>query len=803
MRLLAAVRALLTDPSLAGLSHAARLSAVVLYAKSRAPQGRRDDNRTSIWGAELGRWLGMSESTVHHAVLPTLRKSGALRTQVVTDAKGRPTGLDCLLMPLWQARREGGVAHPLALSKTDLATLLRLVEALFGPGWAPEGREPTPPGLLAGRTGRGAATDRLGLLLLVLNTRASGWLRLCGGSIVKQEGRAAATLARLLGCSPAAARKVLTRLETAGVIRRERRTTFTRMNGRGRLQVLPVAKAHHRGAPFAASEDVQGPTPEISDHPGTAFGDHGPGRNTGAPRTSAVSRTDEAAGAERQERPVGAELHSDHTSVVTPGGSPAVDDGFSGESRGGSSHRPERAGAREDRAPSADAAADRPATERGGSRPLRGENPEKFRAVRTGPAPAPSAPPHPRCAGGGNERRRRRAPLPTDARLRTALAPVSALWEKLSPWQQTRLKDAADAELRRLAGLLERPEAAPEVLAERLEHRLRETGGPARAKNPLGWLLGRGLVQRPACSDVRCDDGIRLDTGGDCPGCGNIVQLRRARRAGIAAEVDAQMPGADPSARKAVVETWLHHHAALDAEDLKRRRQQAETERARRQAACRAAEEERQAPPCEDCGAARSAGLCEVCRFTRKAHALVEEAALIAAAGATAADDAVATAAHVRDSLVRDMATARAHFLDLLGSDTRDSPDQVASALAHNAQMTAEQAVADCRRTALSALARSPQADTEAELAGAAERRRHRDENSPAARAAGQKAAAAARERVAQHLLETRLTQLRGPQERPSETAIAARAVVPAPRERWTDRLAAMTVQPVSGDAER
>jgi hypothetical protein len=111
-RLRAAVWALLADPSLAGLGNAARLSAVVLFAKSRAPQGAKNDLQTSIWGSELGRWLGMTESTVHHDVLPALRGSGALRTRVVTDSEGHPTGLDCLVMPLWNAYHGGGVTSP-------------------------------------------------------------------------------------------------------------------------------------------------------------------------------------------------------------------------------------------------------------------------------------------------------------------------------------------------------------------------------------------------------------------------------------------------------------------------------------------------------------------------------------------------------------------------------------------------------------------------------------------------------------------------------------------------------------------
>lgn len=45
LRLLAAVQALLTDPSIAGLKDAPKLAAVVLYAKSRAPKGRRTTSR--------------------------------------------------------------------------------------------------------------------------------------------------------------------------------------------------------------------------------------------------------------------------------------------------------------------------------------------------------------------------------------------------------------------------------------------------------------------------------------------------------------------------------------------------------------------------------------------------------------------------------------------------------------------------------------------------------------------------------------------------------------------------------------
>ena len=59
LRLRDAVHALLADPSIAGLKDAPKLAAVVLYAKSRAPKGQKNDLQTSTWGPELGRWIGV------------------------------------------------------------------------------------------------------------------------------------------------------------------------------------------------------------------------------------------------------------------------------------------------------------------------------------------------------------------------------------------------------------------------------------------------------------------------------------------------------------------------------------------------------------------------------------------------------------------------------------------------------------------------------------------------------------------------------------------------------------------------
>ena len=813
LRLRAAVQALLSDPSIAGLKDAPKLAAVVLYAKSRAPQGEKDDLQTSIWGSELGRWMGVKESTVHHKVLPVLRGSGALRTRVVRDAKGHPTGLDCLVMPLWNAHNGGGAGHPLALSKAELATLLHLIEALFGHGWTPENKEPTPPGLLAGRTGKGAATDRLGLLLMVLNTRASGWLQLCGGSIKKKEGRGAATLARLLGCSPSGARKVLARLTQAGVVARQRKSTTTRMNGRGKVMLLPVARAY--GRTLASVEAVQGSDPEFSARPDGACGDHAHGEAAGALGTPGIGGAEQAGKAGDRERPDGAELHADHASVVTPVVPPQLSCGFSGEGRGAEGRRPERACVREDQAADSQAAVAESAPPVAEDGPLRGEKPEESPVEgRDGQRAAGAvAGGRPKAVGWEKAQQQRRVDLPADLGLRVALGPVAGLWARLSGWQQGQVEAAAQAELTRLAGMLERPEMAPRLLADRFTDRLEETGGEALVERPFPWLMRRGLVQRQACSDRRCDDGIRLDTGGECEMCGNVVHIRRARRAKIAAEVDRELPGLTEAERRRVLEARLREQAAIEAEDFVRRREQARAEQARRDAARAAAQERaererqaaaaadavRQALPCEDCGLQRSAGLCEACGFRRRTEAAIVEAGLVAAtwsADLDDADDVAAVAAHVRASLEADIERARREFLQLMEPGALDAdPVLAASALAFTALQAVEQALPEYRSSALGRLGRTEEAEAEARRAYKTEQGRRWYKHNPHgadAVAAATKAADAARERTAQYLLATRLEQLR------EQLAARTEQSATAP---WTDRLPELAARPLDGEA--
>ncbi|WP_371606830.1 hypothetical protein OG725_36925 (plasmid) [Streptomyces sp. NBC_01213] len=556
LRLRDAVQALLADPSIAGLKDTPKLAAVVLYAKSRAPKGEEDDLQTSTWGAELGRWMGVKESTVHHKVLPVLRGSDAVHTQVVRDGKGHPTGLDCLVMPLWRAHHGGGAGHPLALTKAELATLLRLCEALFGHGWTPKKGEPTPPGLLAGRTGKGAATDRLGLLLMVLNTRASGWLQLCGGSVKKREGRGAATLARLLGCSPSGARKVLARLTEAGVVGRQRKTTSTRMNGRGRVMLLPVARAY--GRTLASVKAVPSAGRVFSARPDGAFGDHAPAGAAGALGTSGIGCAETPRDAEDQERPDGAELHADHASVVTPVVPQQLDCGFSGEGRGGFGDLPDRACEREDQAVDGDAAA-RLTLVDGEGGPLRGEKPKKSPVVESGkvdrgPVAGDGVP----TVKGQGRQQQGRVALPS-LDLRAVLAPVRLVWARLERSAARHLVEAkVRAELARVVGFAG-PADAPQILADRLARRLESQmrlGGPIT--DPVGWLIGRGLPQIRLCAEPRCDEGALLDSGRDCPRCEDRQVDSRATRHAVAAAVDAAMPLASETERRAATDRQLH-----------------------------------------------------------------------------------------------------------------------------------------------------------------------------------------------------------------------------------------------------
>lgn len=215
-RLRTAVHALLSQPGLSEeRSDAVRLAAVVLLARSP-----HEDLTVTITSRELGRWVGVSASTISHTVRPRLTSAEVAQTWDATpegSASRRTVGVAWRLGSLVEARRDATGRDPLCLSKVELSVLHALCEAVLGPGWTHRDGTTTRPGLLGERTGPAAATDRLGLLLAVLECRPEGLVRLPPGA-VDFRGRLAATLARLLGRDSAAGAKVLARLEEAGVV---------------------------------------------------------------------------------------------------------------------------------------------------------------------------------------------------------------------------------------------------------------------------------------------------------------------------------------------------------------------------------------------------------------------------------------------------------------------------------------------------------------------------------------------------------------------------------------------------------
>ncbi|MFF1446156.1 hypothetical protein [Streptomyces sp. NPDC058295] len=804
-RLLAAVRALVSSPALAGASDGARLASVVLTAKAKV----RDDYQASIWAAEIGRWLGVSQSMVAHTVLPELRAAGFLGSNVVTNSFGHATGLECWVIPMYRAQKAGDRRHALALSRSELAVLLSLCEVLFGPGWAPKDKAPVPAGLLAGRTGRGAATDRLGLLLMVLTTGSVGWLQLCPGSVDTRRGRPAATVARLLGCTAAAGAKVLKRLQEHGVADVVRQETGSGLHARSRVRLVPVAAAHG----VAVREARRAAKAVFSDLAGTASGDLESGETGKALVTTGIKGSGQDKIGGSTDLAATAQHHALHASAATPGGSLALSDCFSGEGRGGEGRRPEPVCMRENQADDSETDVAKSAPPLAEAGPLRGEKPkgapvDERDGQRAAWAVADS---RPEAVGWKAAQQQRRVGLPADLGLRVALGPVCGLWERLSGWQQDQVEAAAKAEVWRLAGMLEQPEAAARLLASRLTDRLEETGGEALVDRPYPWLIRRGLVQRQACSDRRCDDGIRLDTGGECGNCGNVLQIRRARRAKIAAQVDRELPGLADGERRRVLEERLREQAAIEAEDLVWRREKARAEQARRDAARAAAQDRaereheaaavadavRQPLPCEDCGQDRAAGLCEACDHRRQTETLIGEAGLIAAAWSgdlTDPGSVAAAATEARTAIGNSIATAWQEFLQITDvAALKANPEAAEDAYAFAAFQTAQQAIQEYQDNALATLGRTEAAEAEARRAYKAEQGRPWFQHNPKgadAVAAATKAADAARERTAQYLLATRLEQLR---ER------AAARTAPAASAPWTDRLAGFAARSLDG----
>ncbi|MEV6319403.1 hypothetical protein [Streptomyces sp. NPDC051776] len=107
------------------------------------------------------------------------------------------------------------------------------------------------------------------------------------------------------------------------------------------------------------------------------------------------------------------------------------------------------------------------------------------------------------------------------------------------------------------------------------------------------------------------------------------------------------------------------------------------------------------------------------------------EAGLVAATWSADLEDpsdVAAVAAHVRASLEAAITTARAEFEALMEpagpEEDEEDPAFTASALAYTALKAVEQALPEYRSSALARLARTPEAEAEAELAFEAEQNR-------------------------------------------------------------------------------
>ncbi|MGW9423789.1 hypothetical protein ACWGSU_20810 [Streptomyces koyangensis] len=558
-RLLAAVRALLADPGLKGANDPVRLAAVVLMAKAKVAT----DYSTRITATELGRWIGLKKSRVAHHVVPELHERGVLGSNETTNAAGWMTGLECWVVPMYRAQHGGDRRHALALSKVELIVLLKLIEALFAPGWTHEGGRVTPAGMLADRTGRGAATDRLGLLLMVLSSNSKGWLQLCSGSVDTERGRPAATVARLLGCSPAGGAKLLSRLQEQDVLSVDRRETKSGLNARSRVRLLPVAKAHG----IAVREAREAADSVFSDLAGTASGDLEAAVETVTPVVTGVQGAGEGLEAASADRADAAHLHASHAYVVTPGGSLSLSGGFSGEGRGAEGRRPERGCVREDQPVDGAGAAAGSASPVAEGGPLRGGQPEKASITnRTEPDCGDLAAVEAPFADAAGPGTRGRATLPP-LDVRGVLGPVRWLWAKIErSGARTTVVRRTRAALDELAEIVGPDQAAP-ALTARLTRRLHNQGGEALVTDPAAWIIGRGLPQQhTGCGDARCDGGHRLDTSTGCEACADRHADRQALRRQAAAAVDARHPHLTGAARRTAIEDHLHtevQHAAL------------------------------------------------------------------------------------------------------------------------------------------------------------------------------------------------------------------------------------------------
>ncbi|MFF2374957.1 hypothetical protein ACFVUW_11300 [Streptomyces xiamenensis] len=347
---------------------------------------------------------------------------------------------------------------------------------------------------------------------------------------------------------------------------------------------------------------------------------------------------------------------------------------------------------------------------------------------------------------------------------------------------RTRVRAALKAELRRLAGVVG-VEQAPALLAERLGRRLAaQHGEPVR--EPVGWLLSRGLPQRAECYASTCDDRVRMDTGAACASCDLLIADRQAVRHKVVQAVAAELPRLTPAEARAEVERRLNRDVALRAEREAIRHERAVVERARREEAraqqrqALAAEKAQSAArACEECGVPEADGLCLVCTLVRAAREAVEHAAQLAAVASGPLQDldtAAPRLAACRERLEAEVGRAAGRWR---------SEGMTHSMVAWEVQSLAERLLGEERTRSLECLLASSQAREEAEQVFALELAKYGGVRASAA-------AERARQRCAERLLAQRLAEVRS----------ASRPVTGLGGVAWLERLAVLAVDPLDGE---
>ncbi|MFB7896077.1 hypothetical protein ACFC1B_07080 [Streptomyces xiamenensis] len=765
-RLRDAVLAVVRDPELADQPDSVRLAAVLTLAKTNAAE-----RTAKIRAGELGRWLGVEATTISHSVRPRLKKT-IVRSRDIKTEHGT-IGIEWMLVPYMTARHSGAANHPLRLSKVELATLLRLCEALFGPGWTD-----TPPGLLADRTGHGAATARLALLLAVLHSRMDGTVRLRSGSVDKH-GRLAATVAQFLARTPAeSAGKTALQRDAAEGKRVLRDLTACEVlvpgsGARDQLVVPAVREAYRRlrAAKRAAGKSPVVPRPRAADAPKKTAGSAGGDQNHDGEAKQQVEPGFDGESAEG--------ASATHHAVHTPVGTTELDGadgmgGFSGSAVSGEGRQRGSACAHEDR--DGHGAPGIPGQQaRSHEGPLRGEKPDQ--PVKTTvekpavPAPRPSLP-----SAVSTEEKAHGKPkladpawqpgsgIPSD--VRTILAPLQTLLTALQPGALAKPVKATRAELKRITVALSvetvdgAAEAAEQLLARRIQRHLADQGGPARIDSVIGWLLRRGLPSR-CCN--RCDDGVLLDSAAPCPSSTEAIDELRAVRRTVAAAVRADMPHADETEIRAEINRRLPAaSAAVGREAVARHRANAEfwaREEAKLAAAATAraaAEHARKSQPCVDCAAPAAGGLCSTCSSNREIGELRTQTVMTMVAAAitepTHLEEAARLTAQAEQTVDQELEAAQAE------ARRRGADAEMASAARW---LTITNLASDARTRALALLGGTPAAGAEASAARTTSLLANPTGNRAQAAAAADRVAAAARTRTAEYLLHTRMATIR------------------------------------------